>query len=70
MRRDSLASLPMTATYFHLLLWNLGLPRKAVEKALARAGLSPSAASDLDREVTVGEQLDVFAFLLDATHLK
>ncbi|MCA9504753.1 MAG: AraC family transcriptional regulator [Myxococcales bacterium] len=64
MRRDSLAAVPMTATYFKLLLWNLGLPRAAVEQALANARLSAASLSDPDREITVGEQLEVFSDLV------
>ena len=63
-RFDALTTQPMTPTYFRLLLRNLGLPQSAIEKALAREGLSPSAVSDSDRPITVGEQLGVFAELV------
>ncbi|MEZ4292023.1 MAG: AraC family transcriptional regulator ligand-binding domain-containing protein [Myxococcota bacterium] len=61
---DSLAAVPMTATYFQLLPGILGLPRAAVDQALASARLSAASISEPDREITVGEQLEVFSDLV------
>ena len=65
MSSDALTTQAMTPTYFRLLLRNLGLPKSAIEKALAKQGLSSSAVSDFDRPITVGEQLGVFAELVE-----
>ncbi len=64
MPSPSLATQRMTPTYFRLLLRNLGLPRGQIEKALASVELSPSVVADLDRPVTVSQQLELFAHLV------
>lgn len=63
MGRKPMTTVPMTPTYFRVLVRNLGVPRKVIDQALAAAGLGSAAILDVDRTISVGEQLNVFGEL-------